>query len=73
LILGWHNSPIPVDAELTVSEASEELTLLGKRFFTATTMRGLFPAHLLAQWPSGSAPALKSLLGSLNYIKGPCD
>ena len=71
---GWlAQLPIPADAELTVSDASDELALLSERFFTASAARELFAAQLLALWPADSAPALKALLSSLDYIKGSSD
>jgi hypothetical protein len=64
--------PLPTGAELEISEASEELTLLSKRFFTATATRELFAAHLLAQWPSDSRLELKSVLSNLDYVETLC-
>lgn len=60
--------PIPYDAELSLSEAPEELRILGERLFTRPTTRELFARYLLARWPVNSAPALESLLRDLRYV-----
>ena len=61
--------PIPPGALLSVAEAREELQMLAERVFTRSVSRAAFARHLLARWPAASAPALRSLLGDLHYLR----
>ncbi|MFD8006988.1 hypothetical protein [Streptomyces mirabilis] len=60
--------PIPTDAQLTLPEAREALSVLSERFFGEARTRRLFAEHLLVHWPAPTAPALRSLMRDLDYI-----
>lgn len=67
---GWvARLPLPPHAQLTISDARHELAVLGKRVFTRADVRERFAQHLLARWPASSAPALRSLLSVLQYLR----
>jgi hypothetical protein len=61
--------PLPPHAQLTISDARHELAVLGERVFTRADVRERFAQHLLAGWPASSAPALRSLLSVLQYLR----
>jgi hypothetical protein len=67
---GWAaRLPMPPHAQLTISDARHELAVLGERVFTRADARERFAQHLLARWPASSAPALRSLLSDLHYLR----
>lgn len=67
---GWAaRLPMPPHTQLTISDARRELAVLGEHVFTRADVRERFAQHLLAQWPSSSAPALRSVLSVLQYLR----
>jgi hypothetical protein len=65
--------PVPLSADLNLSNVPEELRILGERLFNRDYTRELFAQQLLARCPAGAEPALHSLLRDHGYLPAASD